>query len=579
MAQLPRSSGVEARALADGRGFLVTIDLDAASGSELDSAPRAWLHGELLAGAALRAELGLDAAVDDAEVIVRGLAKLGEPFFGRLLGEVACVVWDPAARTLVAATDAWGTRPIYWAARGDRLAVATETRALRALEWVGSDVDRTSIVAELLRRPGPPEATLFRAIRRVPAGHALALRRGQARLSRWFGPRFAHDLAVRTREDFLERFRATLEEAIADRLRGARAPVLLMSGGFDSTALAALATSLARQGRAPSVTACSAIFPGLSCDEEPRIRLVLDALAMPHRVVAPEPRALSLAEVREDVRRHDAPNFFAQRPIFEAEWAAARALGADVVVTGLGGDELTVDWDYQVDLVRRAGLLGLPGAPAEIARIEGLGRLAAAKLVLRALGVRRPRALRKADPALALLRPELRPIASELAERRAGEVGFDAHAKEVRFALMTNARVQSANEWWAREAASAGFTLRSPFQDRRLWELVLGTPAELQPRTFDRGEYKPALVRTTGPMLPSALTSRYWKVTFDEFEGRAIAASLPQIEAALDGGLRPWLAEDFVFERATRGSGVRGNKSLIFSSRVVALETWLRDLP
>jgi asparagine synthetase B (glutamine-hydrolysing) len=348
-----------------------------------------------------------------------------------------------------------------------------------------------------------------------------------------------------------------------------------MSGGFDSTALAAVAKTLTDAGRAPPVHACSAVFPGLACDEEARIRLVASALTLPSRLVKPLARAVTLAEINEDVLRHDAPVLNAQRPIFDAKWTALRELGASVVLTGIGGDELAIDWQYEVDLVRPAPASDWPSMVRRVANIEQSGLLRATRMVLGAITDHRMAKRRRSRWLVRARMRQLAMVASDSGVR----LGFDAHSKEVRYGILTDPKSESAYGWWQREGAAAGFTIRSPFQDRRLIELVQGTPAALQPRTFDRAQYKPTLVQAIGPLLPPELTRTYWKVDFGSFVRLVERASVGPLTAAL-GDTRRWLAREFV----SRASLVAARTLVVRPrlahdlTRVIALEVWLRSI-
>ena len=303
---------------------------------------------------------------------------------------------------------------------------------------------------------------------------------------------------MRTSAEYLERFRELFFDAVASRVATREHTGILMSGGFDSTSVAAVAAALfCKQPDAlPPIRIYSTLFGGLPCDETPRIRLVQRSLPFPCSNNTPEDRALTTQEIGESM--------------------------------------LAVDWHYHVDLLRRERGMGLAGALSKIARIEQIPIRSAAAMVLRQS---LPSWLRRShwrarlrrgpnDTVRSVLEPELWPVAARLARHRvSAPVGYDSHSSEVRWRTINDTRCQRAHAWWNREFKAAGLRLAAPFRDRRLFELVLGTPSRLHPRTFDVGAYKPLITCGLGALLAPDITSSCWKVDFNAYERQVLAAS------------------------------------------------------
>jgi asparagine synthase (glutamine-hydrolysing) len=411
----------------------------------------------------------------------------------------------------VAATDPFGACPIYYATSRGRVAVATTTPELWNLPWVGNELDTETVVAFLVNVSPAPNATYYRRIKRLPGGHTLIARRGRLEIRRTWGPQFPADPDVSTPAAYLEKFRELFFDAVSATHGRGDPAAILMSGGFDSTSVACVAAVLARQEPKafPSTRVYSTVFPGLFCDETPRIRKVQACLPFECRQLCPEERSLTVPEITSDVRFHDGPQVALQRIVFDSYFQACRDDRVSVLLGGLAGDELTIDWAYHIDLLRRSGWLGLPHAVSAIARLEAIPLGSAVVLALRAslpswLSQAYTRIRRGTSDVLRdALVPELWPLATRLARPETlPVVGYDCHSSEIRWRTINDPHCQRAHAWWDREFEGAGLRLAAPLRDRRLFELVLGTPSHLHPRTFDRGEYKPLITRGLGTLLP-----------------------------------------------------------------------------
>lgn len=114
-----------------------------------DGQVSAIVNGEIYNHAALRLELERRghrfATRSDSEVVVHAYEEHGEDLVRHLNGIFAFVLWDGRRRTLVAARDPFGVKPLYWWSDGRRLAIASEVGALLATGLVEARVDRTAL--------------------------------------------------------------------------------------------------------------------------------------------------------------------------------------------------------------------------------------------------------------------------------------------------------------------------------------------------------------------------------------------------------------------------------------------------
>jgi asparagine synthase (glutamine-hydrolysing) len=275
--------------------------------------------------------LACDAALTDEELILRAYARWGVDAPRHLLGDYAFALRD--GDRLFAARDHAGVRPLFYAETNGALLVASTIRELLA-RGVSDDLDDRGIVTFLLGGTyDDPVATSFAAIKRLPAAHTLTWSPEEGVVTRrYWTPPVDGTIRYAREDQYIDQFRAVLDEAIADRLRGSSAAAL-MSGGLDSTAVAASAQRLATARDPESqMHAWTLSSQELRDEEAGYAARVAMASMMTHQVIIRDGFALF-----EDVPLRDEPY---DDPLAAPFLRAARraAASAPVMFTGQGGD-------------------------------------------------------------------------------------------------------------------------------------------------------------------------------------------------------------------------------------------------
>jgi asparagine synthase (glutamine-hydrolysing) len=177
----------------------------------------------------------------DCEAALALYQRHGTALLDHLPGTFALAIWDDDRRQLLLARDRFGERPLYWTMTADGLlAFASETRALRAGGFLDSSPD-PSMVAEMLRQGYvPADRSIWSGVRQVPhAGRILWDLRSEPRTERWWRtPEVDHGRSI---DDAVDWFRAELERAVVDQMEADVPLGTFLSGGIDSTTIAALA--------------------------------------------------------------------------------------------------------------------------------------------------------------------------------------------------------------------------------------------------------------------------------------------------------------------------------------------------
>jgi asparagine synthase (glutamine-hydrolysing) len=322
---------------------LSIIDLSAAGHQPMSNAAGSVtlvFNGELYNYVALRRELeSLGCAFrsrSDTEVALNALAQWGPAALARFNGMFALAVWYRDERRLVLARDPMGIKPIYYTLlAGGGVAFASEIKAFRSLNGFKSEINVRSLRQFLeFGYVFDAKDTMLSGVSKMPPGHALEINAGHA------GEPYAFFTVPRSRrpedrpaEHVVDDLHRTLSEVVREHLV-ADVPVgLLLSGGLDSSVIAALA---ARDTR---ISTISMGFADSAVDERAFARTVARHVGSDHREVLIEHREVT--EGLEDVVWYFDDLF--------ADWGTVstrllyrkcREQGIEVVLVGEGSDEI-----------------------------------------------------------------------------------------------------------------------------------------------------------------------------------------------------------------------------------------------
>lgn len=229
-------------------GLVITAD------ARLDNRP------ELLAALGLTGEdlTGQGRDVSDSELILHGYLRWGQRCPQYLLGDFAFAIWNPATGDLFCARDHMGGKPFCYTRCNNFFAFSSSPEALLELPWTSNKLEQKSLANLLvfafedLRE----NATWYADIDALPPGHSLRIAQcGREELICYWRPSIGSGNHFACEEEAREAFREVFGRAVRDRLRSIDPPALLLSGGMDSSAIAATVANLtARDGLRPCHT-------------------------------------------------------------------------------------------------------------------------------------------------------------------------------------------------------------------------------------------------------------------------------------------------------------------------------------
>lgn len=335
---------------------LSIIDLEGGSQPIHNEDRTVWVvfNGEIFNYFELRADLELAGhrfyTRSDTEVLVHLYEQYGLEFVHQLNGQFAIALWDLSRRRLIVARDRTGIRPVFYSLVGERLAFASEVKALFALREIPRRL-RTEGVAQVFTFwSAQAPTTIFEGVHSLPAGHMLVLENGRSEVRKYWDWTFPEGAVVaRPVEELARELQGLLVDSVRLQLR-ADVPVgAYLSGGLDSS----IVTTLIKHFTDTPLRTFSLTFDDAEFDESEYQDELVRFLGTHHTAVrcsradigAAFPRAIWHAETPL-VRTAPTPLMLLSERV--------RAEGYKVVLTGEGADEVFAGYDlFREAKVRR----------------------------------------------------------------------------------------------------------------------------------------------------------------------------------------------------------------------------------
>lgn len=225
-------------------------------------------RAELVRKLELRGRKGLRQATD-AQLILHAYLAWGEDCVEHLLGDFAFAIWDERSHRLFCARDHFGVKPFYYAQVPGGIIFSNTLDCIRLHPGVGNALNEVAIGDFLLFGFNQdPTTTTFADIRRLAPAHSLSCGEGTRHFRRYWTVPTDGRIRYRRSHEYVDQFREILRAAVADRLRTSHVGVW-MSGGLDSTSIAATAHQLLSERSAPfELRAHTIVYDTLIPDEE-----------------------------------------------------------------------------------------------------------------------------------------------------------------------------------------------------------------------------------------------------------------------------------------------------------------------
>ena len=458
-----------------------------------------------------------------AEIITKAYLKWGQDCPCHVEGDFAFIIWDPRRKHLFGARDRLGLKQLLYHYSPEKVfGCATDAKTLFVHENIQA---RPSEVRLLDFFVGSLEGidktcTAYSSVSRLPPGHTLLLKNGRISISAYWALEPQAPSQLKTQGEFVEAFQGVLKTAVARRFDSIDTTGVMVSGGMDSSAAAAMAVKQFGTG----VKGFSAVNSGdPSCVETDMIRRVNNHLGLiPNYIDLATPQQW-LDDAQSGLANISDP-FDSNMTLMRAVMGSAAREGKTVLVDGAWGDTVFAPGSHVRRHMRSAQFISAwqalradrnyhselgPLPPVYLKMLASTLCPAALKSSLAPLKYWRHAAQLKASLCLKNEFLDEQKLAERLA-KLGSYVGHDSWRNPFLEAaeIVNHPYHVVARERYDRTAGHFGVIMRDPFTDVDLVSFCLSLPIK---QKTAQGEPKTLLRQSMAQLLPEAVISRLSK--------------------------------------------------------------------
>jgi len=272
----------------------------------------------------------------DTEVLVHLYEEHGESFLEHLEGMFAIALWDAKERKLLVARDRVGIKPVYYWEFGGGFAYASEIKAFLPLSGFSPAVNEDALADHLGIGYAVAPKTIFDGVKKLEPGSFLRWSNGNLSVRRYWSMPTSTD-ATLSHDDWIEKVRDELQRAVADHMVSDVPVGAFLSGGIDSSAVAALM----RRASNSELNTYSIGYAGSKVaeyyNELPYAKTMADQLGSNHREISVEPNVAALLPKLIWHLEEPISDSAITTTYLVSELAAN---SVKVILSGVGGDEL-----------------------------------------------------------------------------------------------------------------------------------------------------------------------------------------------------------------------------------------------
>ena len=188
-------------------------------------------------------------SASDTEVLPHLYEEYGDGMIEKLNGMFAFALWDSRRRRLLVARDRFGEKPLYWGVFDNTLLCASEPKVLLAHPSVKPALNLQALRQYLSYDYVPAPLSIYEGINKLPAAHKLTLADGRVEVERYWRLSYKTAEPVPTEDEAAHKLRELMADAVRMRLVSDVPLGVLLSGGVDSSSIAALAVAASSEAR------------------------------------------------------------------------------------------------------------------------------------------------------------------------------------------------------------------------------------------------------------------------------------------------------------------------------------------
>ena len=321
-----------------------------------------WIvfNGEIYNHAALRPALERSghryATRSDTETIIHLYEEYGDECVRHMRGMFAFAIWDSKRRRIFCARDRLGIKPLYFSAKNGLFAFASEIKGIFELHEFKPAHNASALPEFFALGYLSDEQTLFEGVKKLLPGHRLSIDLSgpqmNLKIDQYWDVDISKEESLTTETEYIERFRDLFTESVRLRLMSDVPLGVFLSGGLDSSSIAAVMSKLSKE----QIKTFSIGYSENAFSELPAARLVASHIGADHNEILLGPDDFFQALPRL-IWHEDEPIVWPSSVMLNIVSGLARRK-VKVVLTGEGGDELFAGY-----MKYRATLFNLRYAP------------------------------------------------------------------------------------------------------------------------------------------------------------------------------------------------------------------------
>ena len=284
--------------------------------------------------------------ITDIDLILWSYLKWGEDCPKYLIGDFAFAIWDTSLQKLFCVRDPMGIKQFYYHQCSEYLIFASEIVPIFTYDGIPKSPNIPAIKNFLSQMALPYQDTFFQDIYRLSPAHSLTVSNTEVLTHRYWFPeniKIDHSLSM---EDAVKKFNELFNLSVSSKLRSAYPVGAHISGGLDSSSVAATACAL--EGK-DAITAFSVHYGALQCDESKYSNALIDDLGIRSEIIRGD--RLDYEKAYSVDHYYELESDWSGAGLFLEETAImekAQKLGIRVMLTGQGGDHLLTGNEFML---------------------------------------------------------------------------------------------------------------------------------------------------------------------------------------------------------------------------------------
>jgi asparagine synthase (glutamine-hydrolysing) len=276
----------------------------------------------------------------DAGLVLAAYEKWGAEFLARIIGDFALSLWDPLHQTLILARDPFGVRPLYYFRNNEELIWSSTQTSLLALRAIDAEVNEEYVAGCFALYP-ELSSTPYRGITAFEPGQVVTVRGRRFQTRRFWRPAQNDEIHYANDHEYEEHFRQLFREAVSCRLRSDRPVWSELSGGLDSSSIVFMADRIQAETSGTPVKTLSFVDSSSTTFFDHRfIEVVESARGVQGLHVDGGGQWIQLA-APDDNSIVTPLTSLCVADLHRRVWRSMRDEGARVLLSGLGGDQVT----------------------------------------------------------------------------------------------------------------------------------------------------------------------------------------------------------------------------------------------